>query len=99
MAVPDGAQAQALSDRAVGRVPPVALVLAGATSIQFGAALAATLFDDIGPAGASLLRIGLGAVILWAVLRPDPRRHTPDRARVDPNLVTGFKSDKAYLTS
>jgi len=86
MAVPDGAQAQALSDRAVGRMPPVALVLAGATSIQFGAALAATLFDDIGPAGASLLRIGLGAVILWAVLRPDPRRHTA----VDLRLAAAF---------
>jgi inner membrane transporter RhtA len=56
-------------------VPPVALVLAGATSIQFGAALAATLFDDVGPAAASLLRIGLAAAILWALLRPVPRRH------------------------
>ena len=77
MAVPHGTQAQALTDRAAGRVPPVALVLAAATSIQFGAALAATLFDDVGPAGASLLRIGLAAVFLWALLRPEPRRYAP----------------------
>ncbi len=76
MAVPDRAQAQALGSRAGGRgVPPVALVLAGATSIQFGAALGATLFDDVGPAGTSLLRIGLGALILAAVVRPSWRRH------------------------
>jgi inner membrane transporter RhtA len=76
MAVPDRAQAQALGARARGRgVPPVALVLAGATSIQFGAALGATLFDDVGPAGTSLLRIGLGALILAALVRPSWRRH------------------------
>jgi inner membrane transporter RhtA len=76
MAVPDRAPAQALASRAGGRgVPPVALVLAGATSIQFGAALGATLFDDVGPAGTSLLRIGLGALILAALVRPSWRRH------------------------
>jgi inner membrane transporter RhtA len=76
MAVPDRAPAQALGARAGGRgVPPVALVLAGATSIQFGAALGATLFDDVGPAGTSLLRIGLGALILAALVRPSWRRH------------------------
>jgi inner membrane transporter RhtA len=84
MAVPDRAPAQALGSRAGGRgVPPVALVLAGATSIQFGAALGATLFDDVGPAGTSLLRIGLGALILAAIVRPSWRRHDArDRRRV-----------------
>jgi inner membrane transporter RhtA len=86
MAVPHGAEAQALTDRATARVPPVVLVIAGATSIQFGAALAATLFDDVGPAGASLLRIGLAAAILWATLRPEPRRHT----RADLRLAAAF---------
>ena len=76
MAVPDRAPAQAVASRAGGRsVPPVALVLAGATSIQFGAALGATLFDDVGPSGTSLLRIGLGALILAALVRPSWRRH------------------------
>jgi len=33
---------------ALDRVPPWALVLTGATSIQFGAAVAATIFDGSG---------------------------------------------------
>ncbi|QEC50896.1 EamA family transporter [Baekduia soli] len=48
----------------------MALVLSGVTSIQFGAALAATLFDELGPGGTSLLRLAFAAVILVAVVRP-----------------------------
>jgi inner membrane transporter RhtA len=55
------------------RAPPIGLVLCGVTSIQFGAALAATLFDDLGPAGVSLLRLGFAAVILVALSRPRVR--------------------------
>ena len=76
MAVPDRSPAEALAARAGGRgVPPVVLVLAGATSIQFGAALGATLFDDVGPSGTSLLRIALGALILAVLVRPSWRGH------------------------
>src|SRR3954454_19944613 len=49
------------------------MVLGAASSVQFGAALAATIFDDLGPAGASALRVGLAAVILMAVWRPPVR--------------------------
>ncbi len=42
-------------------------------SLQLGAALATTLFDDLGPAGAVLLRTGFGAVILGAIWRPSLR--------------------------
>jgi inner membrane transporter RhtA len=52
------------------RVPPIGLVLCGVTSIQFGAALAATMFDDLGPAGTSTLRLGFAAIILAALSRP-----------------------------
>jgi inner membrane transporter RhtA len=52
------------------RVPPIALVLTGVTSIQFGAALAATMFDDLGPAGSSLLRLAFAAVVLTVLWRP-----------------------------
>jgi inner membrane transporter RhtA len=48
----------------------VGLVLAAATSLQVGAAFAVTLFDDLGPAGAAFLRLGLAAVILWVIWRP-----------------------------
>ncbi|HWI72941.1 MAG TPA: EamA family transporter [Baekduia sp.] len=58
------------------RVPPIGLVLCGVTSIQFGAALAATLFDDLGPSGTSALRLAFAAVILMALFRPRVRGRT-----------------------
>ena len=60
------------------RVPAPLMVLGAASSVQFGAALAATLFDDLGPAGTSALRVGLGALILLAIWRP--RVHGVPRA-------------------
>lgn len=44
--------------------------MTGATSIQFGAALAAKLFDRLGPAGTSLLRLGFAMPILLLLWRP-----------------------------
>jgi inner membrane transporter RhtA len=70
MVVRDRPPAQALE-----RVPPVTLVLTGVVSIQFGAALGATLFDDVGAAGASLLRLGFAALIMAVLARPRPREH------------------------
>ena len=82
MAVQDGSPAQAVADR----VPPVALVVAGTVSVQFGAALAATLFDDIAPEGATLLRLVLSAVVLVAAWRPAVR----GRPRADLRLAAAF---------
>lgn len=84
VAVPDGTQAEAVG--AFSRVPPLALVLTGIVSVQFGAALATTLFDDLGPAGTVLLRVGFGAVILVVVVRPRWR----GRPRADLGLVAAF---------
>ncbi len=67
---------------ALDPVPPVVLVLAGVTSIQFGAALAATLFDDLGPAGTSALRLGFAALVLAAIWRPRLDRHRPESLRL-----------------
>lgn len=64
-------------------MPAPLLVLVAAASVQFGAAIAATLFDDLGPAGTSMLRVGLGALILLAVWRPRLR----GVAREDMRLV------------
>jgi inner membrane transporter RhtA len=68
------------------RVPPIGLVLSGVTSIQFGAALAATMFDDLGAAGVSLLRLGFAAIVLVVLFRPRVR----GRARADLWLVALF---------
>jgi inner membrane transporter RhtA len=51
------------------RTPSAGLVLGAIASVQFGSALAATLFSRIGPAGAVTLRLTAAALIL-AALRP-----------------------------
>ncbi|HEV7751032.1 MAG TPA: EamA family transporter [Baekduia sp.] len=66
----------------LGRVPPMGLVLTGVTSIQFGAALAATMFDDLGPGGTSLLRLAFAALVLMVLWRPRVRGRTPRALRL-----------------
>ena len=58
------------------RVPPTALVLGAVASVQIGAAIAKGLFDDAGPAGTVLLRVGFAALALWLVWRPRPLAHS-----------------------
>jgi inner membrane transporter RhtA len=55
------------------RVPAPVLVLTAIVSVQIGSSLAKTLFDDLGAAGVTLLRLGLAATLLLAVLRPSVR--------------------------
>ena len=52
------------------RIPPTLLVLVGVLSVQFGAAFAKTLFDDVGPGGTVFLRVVFAAVVLVALFRP-----------------------------
>jgi inner membrane transporter RhtA len=49
---------------------PVASLLLGMLSFQFGAALAKQLFPVMGAQGATAMRLGLGALILWLLRRP-----------------------------
>ena len=58
------------------RVPPTVLVLGGVASVQFGAAFAKTLFDEVGPGGVVFLRVSLAAVVLLALWRPPTRGHS-----------------------
>jgi inner membrane transporter RhtA len=58
------------------RVPSAALVVGAIASVQFGSALAATLFSRIGPAGAVTLRLTTAALILALILRPRTRGHS-----------------------
>lgn len=62
--------------RGLDRLPAPALVVASIVSVQVGAAIGRGLFDDLGAAGVTLLRIGLAALVLVVVLRPDVRRWT-----------------------
>jgi inner membrane transporter RhtA len=51
----------------------VGLVVTAVASLQFGAGFAATLFDDLGAAGAAFLRLAIAAVVLVALWRPRVR--------------------------
>ena len=53
-----------------GRAAAVGLVVVAAVSPQLGAALAVSLFVELGPAGAAFLRLALAAIVLWAIWRP-----------------------------
>jgi inner membrane transporter RhtA len=79
MAVSDRAPAQALKRGGAGGVP---LIIVAITSLQFGAAIAGTIFDETGPAGTALLRAFFAAVILLAIWRPTLRGHSARELRL-----------------
>ncbi|MFJ3904786.1 EamA family transporter [Streptomyces sp. NPDC090025] len=53
--------------------PAPVLLLAGMVSLQFGSAVAKTLFERVGPAGTTLLRLLFAAALLCLFTRPAPR--------------------------
>ena len=55
--------------RALGSVPPPALVLTSIVCIQLGAAVAVNLFDSLGPVATTFLRLGFAAVLLLLARR------------------------------
>jgi inner membrane transporter RhtA len=68
------------------RVSPVWLVLLGILSVQFGAAVAKTLFDEAAPTTIVWLRLVTSAVVLLAIARPAIR----GRTRQDWLVVVAF---------
>ena len=62
-------------------LPAVPAVLLSIVSVQGGAALAKGLFPLLGAAGTTSVRIGLSAVVLLAVVRPQLRRLQPAQWR------------------
>jgi inner membrane transporter RhtA len=64
------------------RVPAPALVLAGVTSVQFGAAIAKSLFDDLTPTGLVALRLLFGGLVLGLVFRPRIRNRPAAELRL-----------------
>jgi inner membrane transporter RhtA len=57
----------------LSRTPPALLAIVAILSVQFGNAIAGSLFDAVGPLGAAILRMGLAALILGAIVRPRVR--------------------------
>lgn len=60
-------------------IPPLPAVLLAIISVQSGAAIAKGLFPAIGAAGTASLRIGISALILLAVYRPNLKKITSDQ--------------------
>ncbi|MCC9070656.1 DMT family transporter [Flavobacterium sp. F-65] len=58
-------------------IPPLPAVILAIISVQFGAAIAKSLFPAIGAAGTASLRIGISAIILLLVYRPNLLAITP----------------------
>ena len=67
-------------------VSPIWLVLVGILSVQFGAGVAKSLFDEISPTTIVWLRLVTSAVILWLLARPALK----GRSRQDWLVVLGF---------
>jgi inner membrane transporter RhtA len=76
-------------------MPPRALllVIVAVGSVQFGAALARTLFDEAGPAGTVLVRVGFAALVLAILWRPPLRGHT----RAEWRLAVAFGLSLAVM--
>jgi inner membrane transporter RhtA len=70
----------------LARAPSGGLVLSAIASVQFGSAIAATLFASIGPAGAVSLRLVTATIVLLALWRPRVR----DRSRRELVLAAAF---------
>jgi inner membrane transporter RhtA len=60
-------------------IPPLPAVLLAIISVQSGAAIAKGLFPAIGAAGTASLRIGISALILLAVYRPNLQKITAEQ--------------------
>ncbi|WP_062377811.1 EamA family transporter [Demequina pelophila] len=79
--------------RGLGSGGAVSLVVAGAFTQQFGAALAVLLFPRAGPGGIVFLRLAFSAILLLAVLRPRIR----GLQRADWLTVAGFAACLAAM--
>ncbi|MGO9754732.1 MAG: EamA family transporter [Solirubrobacteraceae bacterium] len=64
------AELRSSSGGLLARAPSPALVLGGIISVQFGSAIATTLFARIGPGGAVLLRLMSATIVLLIIWRP-----------------------------
>ncbi|MEM6451084.1 MAG: EamA family transporter [Cyanobacteria bacterium P01_D01_bin.105] len=77
------------------RPPATALVLIAILSVQFGSALAKSLFTDLGPWGVVTLRVTFSAILLSSFLR----LKWNDQIRQNATLILAFGSTFALMNS
>ena len=83
-----------MSDRrAIDAVPAPVFVLGGVASTQIGASLAKQIFDDVGPAGSTLLRVAFAALLLAVIWTPRLHRHS----RSELGLALAFGVSLAFM--
>ncbi|MFF5566034.1 DMT family transporter [Streptomyces sp. NPDC012623] len=87
---PGGSEGDGAARRSLG---PVALVVAGGLSVQFGAAVAVLLMPRAGALGVVSLRLALAAVVMLAFCRPRLRGHS----RADWGTVVAFGTAMAAM--
>lgn len=75
-------------------MPPIALVFTAMISLQVGAAVAKTLFDQVGPAGVVLLRLVFGATAIALLWRPRIRNASGRRGLL---LIGAFAATLASM--
>jgi inner membrane transporter RhtA len=68
------------------RIPAPALVIVAVLSVQLGAAVAKSLFDDLTPNGVVALRLVFGGIVLGLLFRPRIR----NRPRAELRLAVAF---------
>jgi inner membrane transporter RhtA len=78
----EGGERTTLTERRGGAPVAVGLVVTAVASLQFGAGFAATLFDDLGAAGAAFLRLAVAAVVLVVMWRPRIRGRPAPQIRL-----------------
>ena len=76
-------------------MPPPVLVVGAVSSVQFGAAFAKSIFDEIGPGGTVFLRMLFAAVVLMLIWRPRLSGH----GRRDVVLILLFGASLAGMNA
>ncbi|AXE79405.1 EamA family transporter [Streptomyces atratus] len=86
VSAPGGAAGPVRPNGRRAALAPVALVVAGGLSVQFGSAVAVLLMPRAGALGVVTLRLAVAALVLMAVCRPKLRGHS----RADWGTVLAF---------
>ncbi|WP_293301286.1 EamA family transporter [Pedobacter sp. UBA4863] len=84
----------------IKNIPPIPAVLLAIVSVQGGAAIAKGIFPIMGPAGTVALRIGLSAIMLLAIHKPNFSKITTKQWKLVAcyGLVLGAMNTAFYLS-